>query len=236
MPMDCYGQDESSAWQISEMKLLAEQSGVLPAEALDAYEQMVSAVQVTTQEAKKITSQGTLDLLVDATLVVRSHQSDDALYFAVGPDLGLLTLMSLSGRAAAGTLDALSNAMGSLGSLPAAALRQMDGGGPRTGSSSGDTDPASVSIPENPSVELITERHRILELTGYGGLSSEARREFCSVEKTAMEVHYSEATVRHPTPLMQDTNVQSWTLYEPAFLEHEPLQSGIPGGDTAGKW
>ena len=220
-------QAESPAWQITEMKRLAERGGVLPVEALDAYEAMVSAVEVTAQDAKKIASPGMLALLVDAKLVVQSPGSGDVLYFAVGPDLGLLTMMALSGRAAAGALDALTEAMRSLGSIHAAALRQINGGGPHTESSSGDAEPAAVNFHDSPSLELITERHRVLELTGYGGLSSEARQEFCSVETPAMEAHFSEATVREPTPLMQETGVRSRTLCEHAFLEHEALRKGL---------
>jgi DNA-binding CsgD family transcriptional regulator len=184
-------------------------------------------VEVTAHDAKKITSPGMLDLLVDAKLVVQSPGSDELLYFAVGPDLGLLTMMALSGRMAVGALDALTDAMRSLGSIHGAALRHMDGGGSRAGSSGGSSDPAAFNLHDSPSLELITERHRILELTGYGGLSSEARDEFCSVETAYMEAHFSEATVREPTPLMQEARVQSRTLYEHAFLEHEVLQKGL---------
>lgn len=229
------GQVESPAWQISEMKRLAGRGGVLPLEALDAYEAMVSAVEVTAKDAKKITSPMMLDLLVDAKLVVRSAGSEEALYFAVGPDLGLLTMMALSGRTAAGALDALTDAMRSLGSIHAAALRHMDGGGPRAGNGGEDADFAAVNLHDCPSLELITERHRILELTGYGGLSSEARQEFCSVETLAMEAHFSEATVREPTPLMQETGVRSRTLCEHAFLEHEALRKGLETCIQAGE-
>lgn len=227
VPVGGDGQAESPAWQIDEMRSLAESGGVLPVEALDVYKQIVDAGQVTAQAAKRIASPETLDLLVDAKLVVQSKRSDDALYFAVAPDLGLLTMMAVSGRAAAGALESLTKAMRSLGSIHAAALRHIDGSGPDGVGDAEGPDPVTVSVPENPVVELVTERHRILELTGYGGLSSEARREFCSVETASMESRFSEAAVREPTPLMQETGVRSRTLYEHAFLEHKTLQKGL---------
>lgn len=234
VPVDGDGHEESPAWQISEMKRLAERSGLLPAEALEVYERLVGAVEVTAQDAKKITSREMLDLLIDAKLVERSHTSDNALYFAVGPDLGLLTLMALSGRTAAEALDGLSDAMRSLGSIPAAALRMYAGRTSITGDRN-DTGPSRSNFRESLGLELITERHRILELTGYGGLSSEAQHELCSVETAVMEAHFTEVTVREPTPLMQDAGVRSRTLCEHAFLEHEPLRNGLATCIKAGE-
>lgn len=230
--MDGDSQEESPAWQIGEMKSLAERTGLLPAEALDAYEQMVSAVEVTVKDARQITSPEILDLLLGAKLVEQSRETDDALYFAVGPDLGLLTMMALSGRTAAAALDALTDAMRSLGSIPAAALRTYGG---RTSPGDHDADPAKSNLHQCPSLEVISERHRILELTGYGGLSGEARSELCSVETAAMEAHFTEVTVREPTPLMQDAGVRSRTLCEHAFLEHDALRNGLATCIKAGE-
>jgi DNA-binding CsgD family transcriptional regulator len=231
--VDRQGQVESPARQIIEMKRLAARSGVITAEALDAYEQMVSAGQVTEPDAKKIMSPDVLRQLVDAKLVEASHEG---LYFAVGPDLGLLTMMALSGRTAAGALDALTDAMRGLGSIHAAALR-MYGGGPQAAGNGHRASPPVAALPENSSVELVTERHRILELTGHGGLGSEARNEFCALETASMEVRYTEICAREPTPVMQEAGVVSRTLYEHPFLEHESLRKGVAtcirGGEQA---
>lgn len=188
----------------------ARTSGLLPAEAVEAYQDLFAQGRIPVQDADQVAPTELLDLLSQAGLAWRADDLHPPTWIANEPHVALQALLTAWALRSGTQMKALVDTFSVVARAAGAAGRFIQDG-PAVADD-------GVSNPvwqiRGAEIELVQELDRISELTGPGGLMAVATADYAQLETAATEVMATRALGRGPSQQANDRGVTVRAVYE----------------------